>query len=63
MSEKMDGCVCSVQKKTLYIKEWMAQADSPKEARTFERTNGRSLFKQMIYYFKESTIEKCLLPL
>ena len=30
-------------KKLPYIKEWMAQADPPKEANTVKKINGRSL--------------------
>ena len=40
------------------MKEWMAQADPPKEARTFERMGGRSQpisSDKMANYFKEWT--------
>ena len=29
--------------KSPYVKEWMAQADPPREANTVEKMNGRSL--------------------
>ena len=50
----MDGCNCSV--KSPFMKEWTAQADHPKEVRTFERMNGRPqlLFSnKMPHYFIE----------
>ena len=44
------------KKKSPHIKEWMTQADPPKEASTFERMNDRSQLLSangMRYYFKE----------
>ena len=44
--------------KSPYKKEWMTQADPPKEASTFERMNGRRqlLFSnKMTHYFIEWT--------
>ena len=38
----MDHCKCSV-KKSPYMKEWMAQADPPKEVSAVKKMNGRSL--------------------
>ena len=38
----MDGYNCSV-KKSPYMKEWMAQADPPKEASTVKKMNVRLL--------------------
>ena len=46
------------------MKEWMAQADPPKEASTFARMNGRSqlLFSnKMSHYFIELTTPSGLL--
>ena len=44
------------KKKSPHIKEWMTQADPPKEASTFERMNDRSQLLSsngMRHYFKE----------
>ena len=44
--------------KSPYMKEWMIQADSPKEARSLEKLNGRrQLFflSKMTHYFIEWT--------
>ena len=43
-------------RKSPYMKEWMAQADHPKEVNTVEKLNGRSLFlssNKTTHYFKE----------
>ena len=40
--ERMHGCNCSV-KKSPSMKEWMAQADPPKEASTIKKMNDRLL--------------------
>ena len=45
-------------KKSPYMKEWMAQADPPKEANTMKTMNRRSLLlssNKAILYFKEWT--------
>ena len=45
-------------KKSLSMKEGMAQADHPKEATAFKKMNGRSLIlssNKMTHYFKEWT--------
>ena len=47
----MDGCSSSV-KKSPYVKEWMAQADIPKEANPVKKMNILSSMK-MAHYFKE----------
>ena len=44
--------------KSSYMKEWMAQADPPKEANTVKKMNDRSLFissNKKTHYFKEWT--------
>ena len=46
------------------MKEWMAQADPPKEASTFERMNGLPKFffpNKMRHYFIEWTTPSSLL--
>ena len=40
--ERTDGNNCSV-KKSPYMKEWMAQADPPKEANGMKKLNGQLL--------------------
>ena len=53
--EEMDSYNYSI-KKSSHIKEWMAQADPPKEASAFERMNDRSQLLSsngMRHYFKE----------
>ena len=43
-------------KKSPYMKEWMTQADPPKEANTMKKMNRRSLLlssNKAILYFKE----------
>ena len=43
-------------KKSPYVKEWMVQADPPKEANAVKKMNGRSLLlysNKMTLYFKE----------
>ena len=52
----MDACNCSVRKSP-NMKGWMMQADSPKEASTFERMNDRPqlLSSNMTNYFKKWT--------
>ena len=50
--------------KSPYMKEWMAQADPPKEARTFERMTGwPQLFfsDKMAHYFIEWTTQNGIL--
>ena len=45
-------------KKSPYMKEWMTQADPPKEANTMKKMNRRSLLlssNKAILYFKEWT--------
>ena len=45
-------------KTSLYVKEWMAQADHPKEAYTVKKLNGPSLLlssNKTTLYFKEWT--------
>ena len=56
------------------MKEWMAQADPPKESSTFERMNGRLQLlssKKIVQYFKEwitpitvseKTLQSCFVP-
>ena len=49
--------------KSPYVKEWMAQADPPREANTVKKMNGRSLLifsNKTTYYFKEWTAARCL---
>ena len=51
----MGGSNCSV-KKSPCMKEWMAQADLPKEAKTVKKMNVRSLLlysNKKTLYFKE----------
>ena len=48
--------------KSLYVKEWMAQADPPREANTVKKMNGRSLLifsNKTTHYFKEWTAARC----
>ena len=57
----MDNCNCSV--KTAYMKEWMTQADPPKESSAVIKMNGRSLLissSKMTHCFKEWTIASCV---
>ena len=46
-------------KKSPYMKEWMAQADIPKEANAVKKMNSRALLfssMEMAHYFKEWTL-------
>ena len=48
--------------KSPYVKEWMAQADPPREANTVKKMNGRSLLtfsNKTTHYFKEWTAARC----
>ena len=48
--------------KSPHVKEWMAQADPPKEANTVKKMNGRSLLifsNKTTHYFKEWTAARC----
>ena len=61
-SEEIDDN-CSVEKSP-NMKKWMAQADPPKEASTFERMNDRLQLlssNRMKHYFKELTTASGLL--
>ena len=52
--------------KSPFMKEWMAQADSPKEASTVKKMNVQSLLlssKQMTHCFKEWTTPSGVLSL
>ena len=49
--------------KSPHVKEWMAQADPPREANTVKKMNGRSLLifsNKTTHYFKEWTAARCL---
>ena len=48
--------------KSPYMKEWMAQADPPREANTVIKMNDRSLLifsNKTTHYFKEWTAARC----
>ena len=48
--------------KSPYVKEWMAQADPPREANTVKKMNGRSQLifsNKTTHYFKEWTAARC----
>ena len=48
--------------KSPHVKEWMTQADPPKEANTVKKMNGRSLLifsNKTTHYFKEWTAVRC----
>ena len=51
-------------KKSPYMKEWMAQANLPKEATTIKKMNDLSLLlssNKMAHYFQGRTTEKIML--
>ena len=51
-------------KKSPSMKEWMAQADPPKEASTVKKMNGQLLLlssNKMTHYFKEWTTSSVIL--
>ena len=51
-------------KKSPYMKEWMAQANPPKEATTIKKMNDLSLLlssNKMAHYFQGRTTEKIML--
>ena len=50
--------------KSPHMKEWMAQADPPKEGNTVKKMNGRSRLissNKTTHYFKEWTKASCVL--
>ena len=50
-------------KKSPYMKEWMAQANPPKEATTIKKMNDLSLLlssNKMTHYFQGRTTEKIM---
>ena len=57
----MYGTTASLNKSP-HVKEWMAQADPPREANTVKKINDRSLLtfsNKTTHYFKEWTAARC----